>query len=147
MMPSMTPQLQQLQAQQFQSQPQQQQPLQQAQQPQPPSAASQRLEEVSQVVRQVSTKMEKLRWEQKSAPVSAQNKDGFALLEKEQRDLRDAIEWADKQLNSLLDTMFLESHEMHQVLQMQQELFLHMKQLELFMNELPGLIQDYYIPR
>ena len=109
-----------------------------------PSAAL--IQQIQEIAKQVATRMEQLRWQQKqtSLPIQAES---FFALDKEQKELKAAIEWSEKQLNGLLDNVILESSEMHVLLQLQLEVFLQQKQLELFIQELQGFQKDNALPR
>ena len=104
------------------------------------------LSDVVQTVNDIAKACEKIRWDQKQAGYPIQP-DLFGLLDRQQREVKSAIEMCDKQLNYLLDTHFVESAEMHQLLQTQSQLAIIIKQLELYIQELHSLKSDSFVPR
>mmetsp|Transcript_16692 Transcript_16692/g.23195 ORF Transcript_16692/g.23195 Transcript_16692/m.23195 type:complete len:592 (-) Transcript_16692:663-2438(-) len=110
-----------------------------------PSSPSKILSEVIITANDIVKACEKIRVEQKQALYPIQP-DLFSALDRQQKEVKSAIEMCDKQLNYLLDTQFLDSAEMHQLLQAQSQLAILIKQLELYIQELYSLKSDSFLP-
>lgn len=104
------------------------------------------IEECTQISKQIYSKIEKMQWNLKELSIPSIHKEILLSIEREQREIRESIDWADKQLNHLLNNTLLESHEMHQLIQLQQDLFILMKQLEIYIQEVQGYIKDFFVP-
>jgi NifB/MoaA-like Fe-S oxidoreductase len=104
------------------------------------------LQECQKILHQIDVGLEKMGVIQKELPLPIR-KETFTALEREQREMKNAIDWVDKQLNQLLDSVILEPQEMHLLLQMQSELFQRMKQLELYNQELINFQKENSLPR
>lgn len=131
------------------------------------------LTQVSQVVQQIALKLEQIRndqvrsdvafywlmiFPQRQLPLPAEPA-YLMILDKAQQEVKNAIEWCgtfgsideiiittDTQLNGLLDNIILDPAEMHQLIILQQDLYLQQKQLELFMQELQDFQKENSLP-
>ncbi len=115
------------------------------------------LQEILQVVKQVAEKLEGIKWQHSQIPTPLPSNNSISssalystleALDRSEREVKNAIEWADKQLNQLLlDAVILESNELDQLLQLQHELFIQQKQLEVYLQELQGFTKEVSVPR
>lgn len=61
--------------------------------------------------------------------------------------MKEAIEWGDRELNKLLDSTYLDPIDIHNLLFLQQDLFLFAKQLEIYVSELQNIQKGTFLPR
>lgn len=111
----------------------------------PTRSSTKQLQEIQKLLTSVAQGLEKICWNQKQLPLPIR-REAFQVLEREQREMKNMLEWADKQLTTLIDTVILDPQEMHLLLQLQQDLFEKMKQLELYHIELQGFQQENALP-
>lgn len=116
------------------------------------SASKQLLFEISEITKQVGIQLEKVYWEQKTITNSIQSHstiplDSFTNVDSQQKKMKEAIEWGDRELNKLLDSTYLDPIDIHNLLFLQQDLFLFAKQLEIYVSELQNIQKGTFLPR
>jgi hypothetical protein len=101
----------------------------------PLSNTMKRLMDYHSLLKELAKKLEQMNWDMKKLPLPI-SRELFMHFDREQKEMKQAMDSADRDLNYLLDTTILEPNEMHLLLRLQIELPLQMKQLELYMQEL-----------
>lgn len=104
------------------------------------------LDEVAQIIRRVAHLLEAIAKGLRDLELPL-TKAAYEAVEKVQQEAKTLIEWSDKKLNDLMDSQLLLSNEMNQLLIFQQELFLQLKQLEIYIQELADLASSVKLPR
>ncbi len=97
------------------------------------------------MIKQVLVKLEKNCWDLKQISIPPPL-EIFRILEKEQYEMKTVATWCDQKLSEILDTVILDAGEIEQLLVFQQDLFIIMKQLEIYIEELQMTQRETRVP-
>ena len=103
------------------------------------------IEEIVTLTRQLSIQLEKIRWEQHQLafPVS---KESLMILDKQQIECKAAIDWSQKRLNQIIDSVIVDPREMELMLQLLEQLSFQDIQILLFIHELKSIQRNTLQP-